>query len=236
VECCSVTGERGAPRKPPLQAGRSIYRQALATESSFGYPVTGLIELREHSETRRSYTVEALADRTGDFGSFEELAMPHFAKLYNFAHWLTQDRAAAEDLVQETYMKALRGFSSFQQGTNFRAWMYKILRNTFLTTKAGLKASVSLDSDGDDKPAEPAVTETPESALLARVELETIQNALEKLPVKFREIILLCDLEEMSYQEIAETVGIPIGTVMSRLSRARKAMRELLAAKLQGAS
>jgi RNA polymerase sigma-70 factor, ECF subfamily len=198
--------------------------------------VTGLIELREHSETRRSYTVEALADRTGDFGSFEELAMPHFAKLYNFAHWLTQDRAAAEDLVQETYMKALRGFSSFQQGTNFRAWMYKILRNTFLTTKAGLKASVSLDSDGDDKPAEPAVTETPESALLARVELETIQNALEKLPVKFREIILLCDLEEMSYQEIAETVGIPIGTVMSRLSRARKAMRELLAAKLQGAS
>jgi RNA polymerase sigma-70 factor, ECF subfamily len=198
--------------------------------------VTGLIELREHSETRRSYTVEALADRTGDFGSFEELAMPHFAKLYNFAHWLTQDRAAAEDLVQETYMKALRGFSSFQQGTNFRAWMYKILRNTFLTTKAGLKASVSLDSDGDDKPAEPAVTETPESALLARVELETIQNALEKLPVKFREIILLCDLEEMSYQEIAETVGIPIGTVMSRLSRARKAMRELLAAKLQWAS
>jgi len=197
--------------------------------------VTGLIELRERDETSRSYTVGAVADRAGDFGSFEELAMPHFAKLYNFAHWLTQDRAAAEDLVQETYMKALRGFSSFQQGTNFRAWMYKILRNTFLTTKAGLKASVSLDID-DDKPAEPTVVETPESVLLARVELETIQNALEKLPVKFREIILLCDLEEMSYQEISETLGIPIGTVMSRLSRARKAMRELLTVKLQGAS
>jgi RNA polymerase sigma-70 factor (ECF subfamily) len=112
-----------------------------------------------------------VADRTGDFGSFEELAMPHFAKLYNFAHWLTQDRAAAEDLVQETYMKALRGFSSFQQGTNFRAWMYKILRNTFLTTQSGLKAwaSVSLDSDDDDKPTEPAASETPESVLLARV-------------------------------------------------------------------
>ena len=197
--------------------------------------MTGLIELRERDETSRSYTVGAVADRAGDFGSFEELAMPHFAKLYNFAHWLTQDRAAAEDLVQETYMKALRGFSSFQQGTNFRAWMYKILRNTFLTTKAGLKASVSLDID-DDKPAEPTVVETPESVLLARVELETIQNALEKLPVKFREIILLCDLEEMSYQEISETLGIPIGTVMSRLSRARKAMRELLTVKLQGAS
>ena len=198
--------------------------------------MTSLIEVRGRNETRRSYTVEAVADRAGDSGSFEELAMPHFAKLYNFAHWLTQDRAAAEDLVQETYMKALRGFSSFQQGTNFRAWMYKILRNTFLTTKAGLKASVSLDSDGDDKLAEPMAVGTPESVLLARVEVETIQNALEKLPVKFREIILLCDLEEMSYQEIGETLGIPIGTVMSRLSRARKAMRELLAAKLQGAS
>ncbi|MFZ0481057.1 MAG: sigma-70 family RNA polymerase sigma factor [Terriglobales bacterium] len=175
-----------------------------------------------------------MADRSGDTGSFEELAMPLFANLYNFAHWLTQDAASAEDLVQETYMKALRGFSSFKQGTNFRAWMYKILRNTFLTTLAGLRASVSLDSD--DQTVEPAIPETPESALLARVEQETIQNALEELPVKFREIILLCDLEEMSYQEIAETLGIPMGTVMSRLSRARKAMRELLVAKLARAS
>jgi len=163
--------------------------------------------------------------------------MPLFARLYNFAHWLTQDRASAEDLVQETYMKALRGFSSFKQGTNFRAWMYRILRNTFLTSQAGLKAttSLSLDSD-DDNVAEPAAAETPESVLLARVEQETIQRALDELPVKFREIILLCDSEEMSYQEIGETLGIPLGTVMSRLSRARRAMRELLTTKLQGAS
>jgi RNA polymerase sigma-70 factor, ECF subfamily len=180
-----------------------------------------------------------VADRAGDFGSFEELAMPIFAKLYNFAHWLTQDRATAEDLVQETYMKALRGFSSFQQGTNFRAWMYRILRNTFLTTQAGLKAwsTVSLNSDSDgDTPTEPAASDTPESVLLARLQHDTIQNALEKLPVKFREIVLLCDLEEMSYQEIGETLGIPIGTVMSRLSRARKAMRTLLREQLQGVS
>jgi RNA polymerase sigma-70 factor (ECF subfamily) len=77
-----------------------------------------------------------VADRE-ETGSFEELAMPLFARLYNFAQWLTQDRTAAEDLVQETYMKALRGFASFKQGTNFRAWMYKILRNTFLTSQAG---------------------------------------------------------------------------------------------------
>jgi RNA polymerase sigma-70 factor (ECF subfamily) len=103
-----------------------------------------------------------------------------------------------------------------------------------LTTQAGLKASVSLDDD-DDNPAEPAAAGTPESALLARTEQERIQNALEKLPTKFREIILLCDLEEMSYQEISETLAIPMGTVMSRLSRARKAMRDLLADRSQGA-
>ena len=197
--------------------------------------------LRAEDESHQRYTVRAVADRSGEFGSFEELAMPLFAKLYNFAHWLTQDRAAAEDLVQETYMKALRGFSSFQQGTNFRAWMYKILRNTFLTTQTGLKAwaTVSLNSDGDDDgaaPAEPVAADTPESVLLARVQHENIQNALEKLPVKFREIVLLCDVEEMSYQEIGETLGIPIGTVMSRLSRARKAMRALLTEQLQGVS
>lgn len=160
--------------------------------------------------------------------------MPLFTRLYNFAHWLTQDRVSAEDLVQETYMKALRGFSSFKQGTNFRAWIYKILRNTFLTSQAGLKASASISIDSDDDQAiEPITAETPESALLARAEQETIQQALEELPLKFREIILLCDSEELSYQEIGETLAIPMGTVMSRLSRARRAMRELLRAKLQ---
>jgi RNA polymerase sigma-70 factor (ECF subfamily) len=175
-----------------------------------------------------------MADHDGDAGAFEELAVPHFARLYNFACWLTQDRASAEDLVQETFMKALKGFSSFRQGTNFRAWMYRILRNTFLTSQAGLKASVSIDSD--DAPPEPATIETPESVLLARAEQETIQTALKELPVNFREIILLCDLEEMSYQEISQALGIPIGTVMSRLSRARRAMRALLAAGIEEAS
>jgi len=82
-----------------------------------------------------------VGNQTGNTGSFEQLALPHFASLYNFACWLTQDRAAAEDLVQEAFLKALKGFSSYQQGSNFRAWIYKILRNTFLTTRAGLKAT-----------------------------------------------------------------------------------------------
>lgn len=156
--------------------------------------------------------------------------MPHFAKLYNLACWLTRDTTAAEDLVQETYMKALRGFSSFQQGTNFRAWMYRILRNTFLTSQTGLKAAAMVDIQDDAIP-EAATQTTPESVLLAQMEIERIQQALESLPLHYREVILLCDLEEMSYQEIGLALSIPIGTVMSRLSRARKAMRGLLLAK-----
>jgi RNA polymerase sigma-70 factor (ECF subfamily) len=179
------------------------------------------------------YTVQAVTDYPGDSGSFEDLAMPHFARLYNLACWLTHDTIAAEDLVQETYMKALRGFSSFQQGTNFRAWIYRILRNTFLTSQTGLKAVATIDLE-DETASEPSNKVTPESLLLARTETETIQRAIESLPIHFREIILLCDLEEMSYQEISQALGIPTGTVMSRLSRARKAMRTLLGGGKEG--
>lgn len=159
-------------------------------------------------------------------GSFEQLAMPHFERLYNFACWLTQDRLEAEDLVQETYAKALKGFSSFQPGTNFRAWIYKILRNAFLTSRTGLKATTTVPIDlEDEEEALPAVKETPESILLQRSDGQLVQQALEQLPVAYREVLLLCEVEEMSYQEISATLAIPMGTVMSRLSRARKALR-----------
>jgi RNA polymerase sigma-70 factor (ECF subfamily) len=170
-----------------------------------------------------------VADTQSDSGSFEELALPLLGRLYNFAHWLTQNQSEAEDLVQETCLKALKGFGSFHQGSNFRAWMYKILRNTFLTSRTGLKsATTSLDSEEDSSSWEPAAEGTPESILLASADQQAIQLALEGLSVQYREIILLCDVEEMSYQEIANTLAIPIGTVMSRLSRARRAMREAL--------
>jgi RNA polymerase sigma-70 factor (ECF subfamily) len=163
-----------------------------------------------------------------DSGSFEELAMPLLGGLYNLAHWLAQDPGEAEELVQETYLKALKGFGSYRQGTNFRAWMFRILRNTFLTSRSGLKAaSVSLDDEDENLP-EPPASGTPASILLASADCRRLELALQELPVPFREVLLLCDLEEMSYQEIAETLAIPVGTVMSRLSRARKAMRKLL--------
>ena len=171
------------------------------------------------------YSTEAV----NEHATFDELALPLFDQLYNFAQWLTQERAEAEDLVQETYVKALRGFSSFQQGTNFRAWMYRILRNTFLTSRTGLRQTVTLD----DNVPEPAIPDTPESILIGQVERELLQTALEELALPFREIILLSDVEEMSYQEIAETLSVPIGTVMSRLSRARRTLRELVRKKLE---
>lgn len=161
--------------------------------------------------------------------SFEELAIPLFDQLYNFAHWLTQNRHEAEDLIQETYAKALRGFSSFRPGTNFRAWMYRILRNTFLTSRTGLAATSTVGFDPEKNELElPVEVETPESLLISQQETERIQTAIAQLTIPFQEIILLVEVEEMSYQEISEALSIPIGTVMSRLSRARKALRGIL--------
>jgi RNA polymerase sigma-70 factor, ECF subfamily len=167
-------------------------------------------------------------------GSFEELATPLFDQLYNFAHWLTRNRDEAEDLVQETYAKALKGFSSFRLGTNFRAWMYRILRNTFLTSRTGLKATMTVPLDAEEDEPELALKrETPETILIERSNWQLVRSAIDQLPVHFREILLLCEVEEMSYQEIAETLSIPIGTVMSRLSRARKTLGRRLRQELQ---
>ena len=158
--------------------------------------------------------------------------MPLFDRLYNFAHWLTQNREEAEDLVQETYAKALKGFSSYQPGTNFRAWMYRILRNAFLTSRTGIKSFAPLeDESGEEVIA--VGDETPETILLQRLDENLIHRALDALPLNYREVLLLSDVEEMPYREIATTLGIPIGTVMSRLSRARGALRAI-AMKLQG--
>ena len=160
---------------------------------------------------------------------FEELAMPLFDSLYNFARWLVHNSNDAEDLVQETYLKALRSFGSFQPGTNFRAWIFQILRNTFLTSCSKLerRMTVALDSE-DDGPELAVDTETPETILMNRSNSQLVQRAIDDLPVHYRETLLLCEVEEMSYQEIAEILSIPIGTVMSRLARARKAVREIV--------
>jgi len=160
---------------------------------------------------------------------FEELAMPLFDSLYNFASWLVRNQSDAEDLVQETYLKALRGFSSFQPGTNFRAWMFQILRNTLSNSRSKLerRMTVPVESE-DDFVALPASADTPESLLIERHGADSVRCAIEQLPDIYRQVILLCDVEDASYREIAQILSIPLGTVMSRLARARKAVRELL--------
>ncbi len=166
---------------------------------------------------------------------FEMVAMPLFDQLYNFSHWLTGDRTDAEDLVQETYVKALKGFKSFEEGTNLRAWMYRILRNTFLTSRSGLAAQKTTGFDEDADVAEMVTHEvTPELLLLQSESTQAMTDALAGLPVGYREIILLVEVEELSYKEIAVILGVPIGTVMSRLSRARRMLRQALAAGPQG--
>jgi RNA polymerase sigma-70 factor, ECF subfamily len=157
---------------------------------------------------------------------FEELAMPLFDSLYNFARWLAQNQNDAEDLVQETYLKALRSFASFEPGTNFRAWIFQILKNTFLGSCSKLERRMTLAMDSEEDL--PAASDTPESLLIALSNIDAVRCAIEQLPVIFREVVLLCDVEDASYREIAQILSIPIGTVMSRLARARKMVRASL--------
>jgi RNA polymerase sigma-70 factor (ECF subfamily) len=163
----------------------------------------------------------------GEFGSFEELAIPHLPALYNLACWLTGDRPSAEDLVEETFGKAAKSFPMFKQGSNLLAWMYRIMRNIYLTTPGGLKAAALLDSD-TVRVVDPEVDNLPDVAPIARVNEQTLRKTLERLPTHFREIVLLSDMEEMSYKDVGMALSIPAATVMSRLLRARKAMRKML--------
>ena len=124
--------------------------------------------------------------------SFEELAMPLLDSLYHFARWLVHYQNDAEDLIQETYLKALRHFSSFQPGTNFRAWMYRILRNTFLTSCTGLRAAstISLDSEEEEGPELAIENETPETILMNHLNYQLVQSAIDHLPVHYRETLV----------------------------------------------
>jgi len=148
--------------------------------------------------------------------------MPLFASLYNYARWLTGEPHEAEDLVQETYLKALRGFASFREGTNFRAWIFRILRNTFLTSRTGLRATAMQPIEDDDQ----FVAEgDPETIFLHHANGEELRRAILELPLEFREVLLLADMENMSYREVSEALSIPVGTVTSRLTRARAKVR-----------
>ena len=153
--------------------------------------------------------------------NFEEAVMPHLDAAYNLARWLTRNEDDAQDMVQEAYLRALRFFGGFH-GTDARPWLLTIVRNTCYTW---LKRSRSQELSGDFD--EVVLTKEsdepdPEASHVLKVRAQLVNEAIEKLPIEFREVVILRELEELSYKEIASITGIPIGTVMSRLSRARK--------------
>ena len=167
---------------------------------------------------------------------FEAAAMPFVDALYNTAYRMTRNAEDAEDLVQETYLKAYRYYDKFEEGTNFKAWLFKIMKNTFINNYRKKQQLPALSDFADiEESFETQVSEdaarqikNPEDELLENVLDEDVQKALDKLPPDYRMVVLLADLEGFSYKEIAEITGVPIGTVMSRLHRGRRQLQKQL--------
>jgi len=163
-----------------------------------------------------------------ELARFEEAVVPHLGAAFNLARWLTGNDHDAEDVVQESYLRALRFFPGFRGG-NSRPWLLTIVRNTCYTWLRRNRMddpTTELDEEvhGVDK-----TTSNPEAVLLAAARSDMVTRALEELPAGLREVVVLRELEGMSYQEIADVAAVPIGTVMSRLSRARSRLQKLLA-------
>ena len=166
---------------------------------------------------------------------FEELALPHLDAAYNLARWLTRNDHDAHDVVQEAYLRAFKFFAGFH-GDNARSWLLAIVRNTcytWLQQHRGLHVNASLDELLDAGQADAVFAgeppeDGPERLMLQAENKAMLNRALEQLPEEFREAIVLKELEDLSYREIAAVTGVPLGTVMSRLSRARKLLSKHL--------
>lgn len=185
-------------------------------------------------------TKEILKPRAYDYSDrdrmriFDKEFMPHLSAMYNFAYRLTYDEDEAKDLVQETFMKAYRFIRSFQQGTNAKAWLYRILKNSFINDfrkKSKQPAKVDYQEvenyyNSDDADVDHTVDMRVES--VKDMMGDEVTLALNSLPIDFRTVIILCDLEGFTYEEMAKILDIPIGTVRSRLHRARNLLKEKL--------
>jgi RNA polymerase sigma-70 factor (ECF subfamily) len=151
---------------------------------------------------------------------FEQTFLPHMAAAYNLARWLMRDEHEAEDIVQEAYLRALKSFAGFH-GTEGRAWLLTIVRNSCYSRLRRLRGRGVMAPFDEEIHGVAAAAPTPEAALVQQEEWQSVQQALEALPEEFREVIVLRELEGLSYKEIAAVVEISIGTVMSRLARGR---------------
>jgi RNA polymerase sigma factor (sigma-70 family) len=162
---------------------------------------------------------------------FESLLLPLMSDAYQLARWLMKNQEDAEDMVQESYLRAFRFFASFHPGTNCRAWFLRIVRNTCYTALGTRdQKNVPLDSEADE------IEDTsplPPVSLSQKATVEAVREAIAALPVDFREVVVLRELEGLSYKEISEVSGVPLGTVMSRLARARHQLYLMLADRKQ---
>lgn len=164
---------------------------------------------------------------------FEAAVLPHLDAAYNLARWLTRNDSDAEDVVQESYLRAFKAFDGFRGGDS-RAWMLKIVRNTGYTWLQRNR-SRELTTEFDES-VHRVENNNPETTLIEQADVELLKKRLEELPVEFREVVILRELEGMSYREIAAVAGVPLGTVMSRLSRARERLQACLSRSLKGGS
>jgi RNA polymerase sigma-70 factor, ECF subfamily len=169
--------------------------------------------------------------------NYEDVAVIEYMdSLYSYAMVLTRDRSEAEDLVQETYVRAIRALRRLRAGSNIKSWLLAILRNIWLNQlRSQRRTPMMVEIDVGETTAN-VVVETskgPHAFYVSKLECELVREAIQQLPVDFREVILLREYEELSYQEIASVLGCPIGTVMSRLARARSKLRLMLSVTLQ---
>ncbi|HEX2573894.1 MAG TPA: sigma-70 family RNA polymerase sigma factor [Polyangia bacterium] len=168
--------------------------------------------------------------RRSNRADFEREMMPHLGSLYAVALRLTRNERDAEDLVQDTALRAYRFFHRYEAGSNSRAWLFKILHNTFLTRYRRRSREREVLEQLAEEPTSALAEEPddPEKHLLTEFLSEDVRRALDRLPEEFRTAVVLCDLEEFSYKEIAEIMECPVGTVMSRLHRGRRMLQEAL--------
>jgi RNA polymerase sigma factor (sigma-70 family) len=158
---------------------------------------------------------------------FEKTVLPYLNSAYNLARWLTRNEEDAEDIVQEAFLRALRSFHSFVPGRDARAWFLTIVRNSCRTWQRQRRPHDTMQIEEDSQPAVGTWSD-PEAVLIKNANSQRIRQALEELPFEYREVLILREWEELSYKEIAQIVAIPLGTVMSRLSRARRELYILL--------
>lgn len=159
--------------------------------------------------------------------TYEDALLPHLDAAYNLARWLTRDDRDAEDVVQEAYLRAFKHFAAFKGG-DARPWLLAIVRNTYYTWIQRNRLPETATPFDEEKDVHISDVPDPEALLLKEIDRQILRRALRKLPAEFREVIVLREFEELSYKEIAEVVQVPVGTVMSRLARARKRLAQLV--------